>query len=128
MEVVGAVIEGKVHYIDEIQRSLGPPRLRQGHQGCSAAPAAGEFRQSCGLGLRMRPRAPKTAPGRALVAGGLPVDSLAHRYIQRNLQRSGGAHLRADEILDLLRFARRHLEDQLVVHLQQKAGVEAAFG
>jgi len=128
VEVVGAVIEGKVHYIDEIQRSLGPPRLRQGHQGCSAAPAAGEIRQSCDLGPRMRPRAPKTAPGRALVAGGLPVQSVTHRYIQRNLQCGGGAHLRADEIFDLLRFARRHLEDQLVVHLQQKAGAEAAFG
>ena len=126
MEVVGAVIEGEIRYIDEIQRSLGPPRLRQGHRGCSAAPAAGEIHQSRGVGPRSR--AQKTAPGGALVAGGLPVQSLTHRYIQRHLQRSGGAHLRADEILDLLRFTRRHLEDQLVVHLQQHAGAEAALG
>ena len=97
MEVVGAVIEGEIRYIDEIQRSLGPPRLRQGCQGCSTPPVA--------------PGSATRGPDRALVAGRLPVGSPPHRHVQRHLQLRCRTHLRTDQILDLGRFAGRHLQD-----------------
>ena len=62
---------------------------------------------------------PATARRLALVRRGVPAAAVADRYLQRHVQRVGAAHLVAHQLLDLVPFPRRDLEQQFVVHLQQ---------
>ena len=54
-----------------------------------------------------------------LVRGGVPAAAVADRHLERHVERVGAAHLVADQLLDLVAFPRRDLEQQFVVHLQQ---------
>ena len=49
----------------------------------------------------------------------VPGITHADAHVERNVHLDRRAHLTTDEILDLVALARRDLQHQLVVHLQQ---------
>src|SRR5437660_9961624 len=66
-----------------------------------------------------------TGPYRS-VAGVVPGPTKADGDVERDVERVGSAHLPADQILDRLALPHRHLENELVVHLQEQPGAQAA--
>src|SRR4051794_25857388 len=60
-------------------------------------------------------------PSDASVAGVVPSRADSDRDVERHIaERVGAGHLLPHDLLDLLSLARRDLEHQLVVHLQQQ--------
>ncbi len=100
-----------VHLEDVVARAVGggsPTRVRSRRPACGSAP------QRVG-----------GASASGLMGGGVPVGAYADRDLQADGERVGGRHPVMDDLLDGVPLARRHLQDDLVVHLEQPCGCAA---